>query len=522
MAFTQTPLTDVESSHDVKLYDTQNTRFPVYTSDGTSRWDEDVCNVLIDIDRKSEDLAQYLYARPAMTGVQYHTNDTTGSNIRGMYYWVDQDFLFYAIEHDLYLYDFNASSITRFVNAFPTTSGYTATIGFCEFQYTSTNTVVIVATDGTTLVTVTTAKVLATCADPDLPAPHQPFPVYIDGYIFLAKSNTGDIYNSDLDNPLSWTPGNFITVETEADNLLSIMKHKNYLVAFGSESIEFFYDAGIASGSPLQRYEAAFHGIAYNGYPASCGDSIYFLGHTKEGGGDIFEINNLSIKPIGDVKTKKLLGLGQSSSIPVRLGTIISPVNNKNYYYVRASNGVDEGYWFDLELHIPLRMVFGTDNTRVEYKMNMLHSTAVDNNGLGQYIAIKDNFGYIYTLQLATVVDSNPATSQVYLATITTDGNSFGTLDKKTMKRIRVYADRPIPSYYNSFIGTYPNIASIGVEYSDDDYQTFSTIRWSSLDQDLPVFRRCGSFRQRIFRFTWYNTGSRINSIICDIVKGYS
>jgi hypothetical protein len=524
MAFTQAPIQSVEESHDVKLFSNQNIRYPSFWNNGTNvaRPDEDICNTLIDVIRKEQEVIQYLYARPACTGVAYHTQNTTGSNIRGMHYWADLDFLFYAIDHDLYLQDMNLGTITRFVNAFPTTTGYFRTVGFCEFQYTSTNTVVIVATDGTTLVTVDSTKTLVTCVDPDLPAPHQPFPVYIDGYVFLSKTNTGDIYNSDLDNPVSWTPGNFITVETEADNVLSIMKHKNYLVAFGSESIEFFYDAGISSGSPLQRYEAAFHGIAYNGTPASCGDSIYFLGHTKEGGGDIFEIKNMTITPIGDVKMKKLLGLGQSGLLPIRQGVIISPGNNKNYYYVRASNGIDEGYWFDLEHHIALRMVFGTIDTRDEYPLNLLHSTAVDSNGLGQYFALKDNFGYVYSFSIIEIVDSNPATSQPFYATMTTDSYDFGTMNKKTMSKIKVYADRPTAFFYTPLISTYPNIASVGLEYSDDDYQTFSPIRWASLDQDLPVFRRCGNFRQRIFRVTLYNNGVRISKLNCDVIKGYS
>ena len=76
--------------------------------------------------------------------------------------------------------------------------------------------------------------------DVDFPTPHQPFPLYLNGYLFLIKAGTGDIYNSDNDDPFGWS-NEFIQAEISSDLGLRLFKAKNYMIAVGYNSIEYFY-----------------------------------------------------------------------------------------------------------------------------------------------------------------------------------------------------------------------------------------------------------------------------------------
>ena len=73
-------------------------------------------------------------------------------------------------------------------------------------------------------------------------------------------------------------------------------------------------------------------------------------------------------------------------------------------------------------------------------------------------------------------------------------------------------------------IGDTPSAATnMSVQWSDDDYTTFNTARLVNLKQDLACLRQLGSFRQRIFKFTYTdNYPLRIQDIEVDINKGTS
>ncbi len=87
------------------------------------------------------------------------------------------------------------------------------------------------------------------------PSPHVPTPVFMDGYIFLAEKDSVDIYNSGVFSLFSWSPLDFASAENFPDKVVALARQANFVVAFGTNSTELFYDAANEEGSPLSRNE---------------------------------------------------------------------------------------------------------------------------------------------------------------------------------------------------------------------------------------------------------------------------
>jgi len=131
--------------------------------------------------------------------------------------------------------------------------------------------------------------------------------VILDGYIFVCVG--GDIYNSDLDLPDSWNTTNFISTETNPDNLVALAKYKNYIVAFGTNTIEFFYDAANTTGSPLARQEGVQHNIGCIGQGAvtQLEDRIFWIARSGSNYYSIWELDNFKTKKVSSAEFDNIL-----------------------------------------------------------------------------------------------------------------------------------------------------------------------------------------------------------------------
>lgn len=128
--------------------------------------------------------------------------------------------------------------------------------------------------------------------------------VSLHGYIFVMTTD-GRIWNSNLNDPTTWTGIDFITADVSTDEAVMIAKHHNHICAISRNSVEFFYDAGNPTGSPLQlRQDISFStgAIDFNSTTVT-GENVLFLG--KESSGTIglfrlesFKLNRLSADSI--------------------------------------------------------------------------------------------------------------------------------------------------------------------------------------------------------------------------------
>ncbi len=129
----------------------------------------------------------------------------------------------------------------------------------------------------------------------------------LNGYIFVCVG--GDIYNSDLDIPDSWNTSDFISTEIYPDDIVALAKYKNYLVAFGENTIEFFYDTANTSGTPLARQEGIFHNIGCIGQAAVCEleDRLFWISQSGSTYYSIWEMEKFEAKKLSPPEFDNIL-----------------------------------------------------------------------------------------------------------------------------------------------------------------------------------------------------------------------
>jgi len=492
MAYTKAPTMDTYSAERVNLYREMSLR------DGAvSGKDEDYVNVIIEPVRQSKinDDRKFLFKR---AGSETVLPSVASTPVRGMWFWADQYKLLYAVGRNVYIYNVNTAVSTTLTNVFATSTGI---VGFCEFLYDN-GAVVICATDGSAisgLVTIDTANTVTTCTDVDLPA-HLPYPVYLDGYLFLAKASSADIYNSNLNDPLNWTAGTLVQTEMEADYVLRIAKLNNYLVAFGSETIEYFWDAvNAAPSSPMQRNDTPIKMNRYLGGLAQYGNSLFYIGQDANGQPDVFMLKDFKIENIGSATISKYLD-SAADGISNWTGNIISSTGHV-FYIITA--GANKTFVYDIESSLWTRWAF-KQNTTFDLLTTTIATSTVNTK---TYFALYGNDSTIYKFNKDVYQDA----SNMFDCIIVTEGNDFGTMNRKTMSRLSIIGDRPTTNAY------------MQVSWSDNDQQTYNTPRSVNLNQDLPSINQLGSFRQRVFKFTFTeNAPMRIQSVEVNINKGYS
>lgn len=193
--------------------------------------------------------------------------------------------------------------------------------------------------------------------------------VFIDGYLFAVDRSGTKIYNSAPGGVYTtWNSTDFIDAEQYADRVTMIAKHKNYLVAFGQASVEFFYDAAIEVGSPLARQESYSHQIGLVlpisadvvTYPAvnMCnalaiyGDDIYFIGCAPTGSLSLYRIHNFAVEEV--MTNQYIAGLLNDPSSNFRAISLVQ-VNNNPQVVLEFTEGnpwayhIIENCWWSID-----------------------------------------------------------------------------------------------------------------------------------------------------------------------------
>ena len=314
--------------------------------------------------------------------------------------------------------------------------------------------------------------------DADYPASNLGPIYYLNGKLFQAQSD-GDIWNSDLNSYIAWSADGFLRAARRGDALEAIHLQKDQLIAFGKNSIEFYFDNGNPTGSPLLRLDqntmdfglAAKETLAWSG-----GVAIFVSENASRGDGarsvwmiqalsKVIEISNPSINRF---LASEGTGISSATAWMERVaGQLIYVLNlssaNRTFIY-----NVDTPGWDEWEI------------AAGSAKFNGIAVTSL--NGV-VYIQDATN-GRIYTMSPTTFQDS----AANFTVTLQTEKNDFGSGNNKFQSEVSIVGD------------TTTGNLNISVSDNEGAFSTARTIDMSLADKRLT---RLGSFLERSYRYTY-------------------
>lgn len=485
MAFTKSPEQSTYRTVDLEFTATPWPRSGTLST----RRDPDILNMFFDrVSNENQTREFVLQKRAGLADTGLTLNKNTSTDIiNGSFQDSNSGYFYWSVNNKIWRSDGSTSTLLATMGG--TTPTAVNSVGFCLFL-TSTGTRYLMVNNGTQLwyhdVTTSTATQVT---DADLPSPMSPHMVFLDGYLFVIKANTGDIYNSDLDNPLSWTAGNYVTTEINPDFAITLAKVKNYLVCFGTDGVEFFYDAANPTGSPLGRNESYYQPVTLQSSVCSIGDTLYFIGRYQKQLPKVFRLDGNSLKDISPSWVNRYL----NESSGVDFGSI-SIINYRylftfsiyGHHFLGVNLFTDFFLVYDLEEGFWYRWSFGpsfnTNNNRIE-------ATCIAPVG-------GDNVYFVTGGQVNLLaMDNETYQDQLtnFNCTYTTGDVTVDTFNWKTCHRVALHCDYPTTS----------SSSSASINWSDDDGNTFSTPRAVSVTTNNPYITQCGRFRTRNWRITY-------------------
>ena len=126
--------------------------------------------------------------------------------------------------------------------------------------------------------------------DPDFPGAVTV--CYLDGYFVFNQPNSQLMWVTQLLDGTSIDPLEFASTEGSPDGLIAVVSNFREVWAFGTNSIEVWYDVG-ATDYPLQRIQGAFNelGCAAPYSVAKMDNGLFWLGRDRRGQGIVYRAN---------------------------------------------------------------------------------------------------------------------------------------------------------------------------------------------------------------------------------------
>lgn len=312
------------------------------------------------------------------------------------------------------------------------------------------------------------------------------FGAAMDGYMFQMTTD-GKIWNSDVNSITSWTATNFITANSYPDKAIGCLRYRDKIMAFGTDSIQFYYNAGLASGSPLARMEPntlKIGCVAANAV-TTVGDSVYWAGSPPEGGISIWEYRD-GAQRVSTPELDAIILLAGASNITLSTGVwygrhfVIVSAGQNTFTYC-----VEEKAWFEMSSAVNLW-----------YKSSGVSAGSPQVN---YWISKESTSGKIFVINPASLTFQDNGASY----TMTVQTSLLGEDNART--------------FWETFgleFDVQPSSSSITVSANDADYASGSTVTIGTIDmsQTSPrPLQRCGTAYRRAWILTHTaNTPCRI------------
>lgn len=304
---------------------------------------------------------------------------------------------------------------------------------------------------------------------------HVPKPLWLDGYIFLLNSR-GELVSSGLQDPFSWPALDFIAPSVNPDRALWIDRQVNHIATFGSNSIQFFYDAGNETGSPLSASVMATLqiGCAAPKSVVQRDGVIFFVAKSGTGGIHVAELNGLKASPITNDSYNRVL---EAEGDNIFNATAYITRMKGHHFYVLNLKTSGRTLVYDIKQQFWHEWTWNNSNMPFDYSTES-----------GQVFLLQhSSTGTLYKMDITKYMD-DIYPIDVQLQTVRMDG---GNNYRKFCNRATLIGDKSTVS------------SLVSLSWSDDDYNTFNTPRTADLAAYRTTWTRCGQFRRRGWRISY-------------------
>ena len=317
-----------------------------------------------------------------------------------------------------------------------------------------------------------------TISSPTIPfaAPFVCGAVFLDDYLFvgnMAGVGGNRIYNCNQGDPNTWDALSYYQVFETGDQLVSIVKHLNYLVAFGTFSTQFLYNNGTTPGSPLgiaQSYTSEI-GCANGDSVAASSNTVLWIGTSKSFGKGVYIMDGVSPVKVSTNAVDKHIEADDLSKV---------------YSYIYSISGHT---MYVLTLHSSNKTLVYDLNEKMWYTWTMYTGTQEGYfrptyfTNLGSPFCLDDDNANLYYLSTSTYQDNG---QPIYCRTVT-DNSDNGSTKRKFYGRLEIIGDK--------VAGT------LQVRHSGDDYNTWSNYRSIDLNASRAQIYLSGADRRRAWEF---------------------
>jgi hypothetical protein len=323
---------------------------------------------------------------------------------------------------------------------------------------------------------------LTKVVDTNYPTETVPGIVVLNLFAYVCTPS-GELHGCALENPLLWPSLQFTTASYEDDPAVAIVKYLNYLVAFGTYTTQFFYDAGNpAPGIPLSPYQSGsvLIGCAHADTVKELNDTLIWVGQSKFKHIGVYVMNGLSPQQISTTWVDYIIKNNVSDDNNAMMfssgGHTFYALANKFATYIPVYDASTK-QWHPWNSNVP------SSPAPFPY---LYAVSDLANFGSNYWFGCGAIFGGKVYLMSPGFTDDAGTPYTVQVQTDKVDNNN---LSQKFWGQANLVADVNVG-------------ATSTLEYTDDDYNTYRT--WGTFDEGRiqPYINRGGQARRRAFRLS--------------------
>jgi hypothetical protein len=294
---------------------------------------------------------------------------------------------------------------------------------------------------------------------------------------------SGLVYGSARGNALVWPSLNFIGADFESDPGVAIAKYVNYVVAFGTKTTQFFYDAGAPEFPVLRPIVNANLkvGCALAYSVTELNGTLFWVGTAETSGRDIYMMQGMQAAPIGTPFIKRIV-----DKFTDGVGIVASGLRIAGHsFYILTDTIQNVTLVYDVATQQWATWTVNGNAFNLGFAItDGAHTYMAPVDSLGMMLVAEGQYG-----DNGVAIDCRSRTSNV----------DHGTNFWKTCSRATLIGDKA-----NNNLTS----ATINLRFSDDDYQTWSAWISIKINQPRPSANRLGRFRQRAWEVQHNNNSS--------------